>query len=132
MKSLKEHLYREVEKIPGISIELFNEYSDCDAFRTRKDTPSNRVAVQVLTDLFGRKPVYSKMGGTIPALRYIQEELGVDATVFAFGTGHKENAHAPNECVELSSLRRGEVGYVRMIQALADFPLQDEEGKKEL
>lgn len=72
----------------------------------------------MLTDLYGRKPVYTSMGGTIPVMCLLTELLQVEATMFAFAHGD-ENVHAPDEYGRIEIFRRGEIGYVRLFYELA-------------
>jgi acetylornithine deacetylase/succinyl-diaminopimelate desuccinylase-like protein len=45
------------------------------------------------------------------------KELGVHATVFAFGL-NDEKIHAPNEFFRLSSFRRGQEAYCKLLHKL--------------
>ena len=45
------------------------------------------------------------------------KELGVHATVFAFGLGD-ENLHAPNEFFRLANFRTGMVAYAKLLERL--------------
>jgi acetylornithine deacetylase/succinyl-diaminopimelate desuccinylase-like protein len=45
---------------------------------------------------FGRTPIFTREGGSIPVVSTFQEELGLPSVLFGVGLPD-ENAHAPNE-----------------------------------
>jgi acetylornithine deacetylase/succinyl-diaminopimelate desuccinylase-like protein len=55
---------------------------------------------------FGRKPVFTREGGSIPVVSTFQEELGVPSVLFGVGLPD-ENAHAPNEKLDLGNFHGG-------------------------
>ncbi len=55
---------------------------------------------------FGRKPVFSREGGSIPVVSTFQEVLGLPSVLFGVGLPD-ENAHAPNEKLDLNNFHNG-------------------------
>jgi acetylornithine deacetylase/succinyl-diaminopimelate desuccinylase-like protein len=55
---------------------------------------------------FGRKPVFTREGGSIPVVQTFQDELGLPSVLFGVGLPD-ENAHAPNEKLDLSNFHNG-------------------------
>ncbi len=55
---------------------------------------------------FGQKPVLTREGGSIPVVSTFQEELGVPSVLFGVGLPD-ENAHAPNEKLDVSNFHNG-------------------------
>ena len=55
---------------------------------------------------FGRKPVFSREGGSIPVVATFQEVLGLPSVLFGVGLPD-ENAHAPNEKLDLNNFHNG-------------------------
>lgn len=83
-----------------------------------KQSVGSRAAASVLSQVYGRQPVYFRMGGSIPVFGLFKEHLGLEPIMFAFGHAD-ENVHAPDEFARLDSLDRGEEAYVRVFRALA-------------
>ena len=55
---------------------------------------------------FGRKPVFNREGGSIPVVSTFQEVLGLPSVLFGVGLPD-ENAHAPNEKLDLKNFHNG-------------------------
>jgi acetylornithine deacetylase/succinyl-diaminopimelate desuccinylase-like protein len=55
---------------------------------------------------FGRAPVFTREGGSIPVVSTFQEELGLPSVLFGVGLPD-ENAHAPNEKLDISNFHNG-------------------------
>ena len=55
---------------------------------------------------FGRKPVFNREGGSIPVVSTFQEVLGLPSILFGVGLPD-ENAHAPNEKLDLANFHNG-------------------------
>ncbi len=55
---------------------------------------------------FGRAPVFTREGGSIPVVATFQEELGLPSVLFGVGLPD-ENAHAPNEKLDCDNFHNG-------------------------
>ena len=55
---------------------------------------------------FGRSPIFTREGGSIPVVSTFQEELGLPSVLFGVGLPD-ENAHAPNEKLDVSNFHNG-------------------------
>ena len=55
---------------------------------------------------FGRPPIFTREGGSIPVVATFQEELGLPSVLFGVGLPD-ENAHAPNEKLDLGNFHSG-------------------------
>jgi acetylornithine deacetylase/succinyl-diaminopimelate desuccinylase-like protein len=55
---------------------------------------------------FGRAPVFTREGGSIPVVATFQEELGLPSVLFGVGLPD-ENAHAPNEKLDCGNFHNG-------------------------
>jgi acetylornithine deacetylase/succinyl-diaminopimelate desuccinylase-like protein len=55
---------------------------------------------------FGRTPVFVREGGSIPVVSTFQEVLGLPSVLFGIGLPG-ENAHAPNEWLDLGNFHNG-------------------------
>ncbi|KAF6260570.1 hypothetical protein COO60DRAFT_884488 [Scenedesmus sp. NREL 46B-D3] len=83
-----------------------------------RDTPGNALSVNVLHKAMGKRPVYYRDGGTIPALAYFQQVLGLNSTIFAFGLG--DHIHAPNERLLEHLFHSGRQAWVEYLAVLGD------------
>ena len=55
---------------------------------------------------FGRSPIFTREGGSIPVVATFQEELGLPSVLFGVGLPD-ENAHAPNEKLDCGNFHNG-------------------------
>jgi acetylornithine deacetylase/succinyl-diaminopimelate desuccinylase-like protein len=73
---------------------------------TDYDNAFIRAAGRAIEQGFGKAPVFCREGGSIPVVSTFREELGVPAVLFGVGLPD-ENAHAPNERLDLSNFHNG-------------------------
>lgn len=84
--------------------------------------PGNQAARSVLEALYGKTPYYTRTGGSVPLYQMFMDQLGVYTVTFAFGLPD-EHIHSPNEFWRLSSFRRAQTAYARLLEELAARPL---------
>ena len=89
-------------------------------------TPTNHPAMQALARAiqqgFGKKPVYTRTGGTIPVVATLTKLL--KAPILLMGIGlPDENAHAPNEKLDLGNLHHGMLSAAHLWNELAETML---------
>ena len=65
-----------------------------------------QAAARAIEKGFGQKPVFTREGGSIPVVSTFQEELGLPSVLFGVGLPD-ENAHAPNEKLDLGNFHGG-------------------------
>jgi acetylornithine deacetylase/succinyl-diaminopimelate desuccinylase-like protein len=73
---------------------------------TSYDNPFVQAAARAIEKGFGRKPVFTREGGSIPVVSTFQEELGLPSVLFGVGLPD-ENAHAPNEKLDVANFHGG-------------------------
>ena len=73
---------------------------------TEYDNPYVQAAGRAIEQGFGRTPVFCREGGSIPVVSTFQKELGIPAVLFGVGLPD-ENAHAPNERLDLTNFHNG-------------------------
>ena len=83
------------------------------------DHPGNLAAGDVLEELYGSAPYFTRSGGTLPICSVLREHLGVYTVIFSFALDD-ERAHAPDEFFRLSSFRRGQLAWSRLWQRIAE------------
>ena len=108
-------LFREfVERIapPGVKVAVRNLGGGRPSL-TPLDHPATKVAARAIERAFGRAPVYSREGGSIPVCASFESILGLPVVLAGF-TNPDDNAHAPNESLVLDNYERGirAIGYL--------------------
>ena len=73
---------------------------------TSYDNPFVQAAGRAIEKGFGQKPVFTREGGSIPVVSTFQEELGLPSVLFGVGLPD-ENAHAPNEKLDVGNFHNG-------------------------
>lgn len=73
---------------------------------TELDNSYVQAATRAIETGFNRTPVYTREGGSIPVVSTFQEELNAPTLLFGFGLPD-ENAHAPNEKLDLGNFFNG-------------------------
>jgi acetylornithine deacetylase/succinyl-diaminopimelate desuccinylase-like protein len=73
---------------------------------TPVDSPGVQAAVAALAKGFGKEPLYQREGGSIPIVVEFKKLLGIDSVLLGFGLPD-ENAHAPNEFINLDNFFGG-------------------------
>jgi acetylornithine deacetylase/succinyl-diaminopimelate desuccinylase-like protein len=73
---------------------------------TEFDNKYVRAAGRAIERGFGQAPVFNREGGSIPVVSTFQEELGLPSVLFGVGLPD-ENAHAPNERLDLGNFHNG-------------------------
>ena len=114
---LKAHIEAHVP--PGLRVKVERLAGSADPFLVPAGHNSSTIAGQVLAEIYGKTPFRTRSGGSIPVMTMLLKELGVHATVFAFGL-QDENLHAPNEFFRLSNFRTGQSAYCRLLERLGE------------
>src|SRR5689334_20575320 len=73
---------------------------------TSYDNPYVQAASRAIEQGFGKPPVFCREGGSIPVVFTFQEILGLPSVLFGVGLPD-ENAHAPNEKLDLANFHGG-------------------------
>jgi len=96
-----------VRKIAPKTVELkITRMHGGKPWMTSFDNPFVQAAGRAIEKGFGRAPVFTREGGSIPVVSTFQEELGLPSVLFGVGLPD-ENAHAPNEKLDLSNFHNG-------------------------
>ena len=82
---------------------------------TPVDHPATRAAARALEATFGRPPLYQREGGSIPVAEEFETILGLPVVLLGF-TPPDDNAHAPNESMDLDNYERA----IRCVAVLWD------------
>src|SRR5215208_4526928 len=87
---------------------------------TEFDNKYVRAAGKAIEQGFGKTPVFNREGGSIPVVSTFQEELGVPSVLFGVGLPD-ENAHAPDEKLDLGNFHNGIIASAYLYQELASL-----------
>ena len=85
---------------------------------TSFDNPFVQAAGRAIEKGFGKKPVFTREGGSIPVVSTFQEELGVPSVLFGVGLPD-ENAHAPNEKLDVANFHNGIIASAILYEEMA-------------
>ena len=86
---------------------------------TSYDNSFVQAAARAIEKGFGQKPVLTREGGSIPVVSTFQEELGLPSVLFGVGLPD-ENAHAPNEKLDVGNFHGGIIASAILYNEIAD------------
>ena len=110
------HLQRQAPA--GVQVECHPSGVHGAPYSVAADHPGNRAAAAVLERLYGRPPLHTGTGGSIPICGLLLEQLGVHTIGFSFALDD-EGAHGPDEFFRLASFRRAQEAYCMILHKLA-------------
>ncbi len=110
---IKSHV--EANTPPGVTIDIEPLPGSAHPLLVPNNHNSSAIARKVLTELYGKEPYQIRVGGSIPVMSILAQELGVHPTIFAFGL-EDEQIHAPNEFFRLSSFKKGQLAYCKLFE----------------
>jgi acetylornithine deacetylase/succinyl-diaminopimelate desuccinylase-like protein len=80
---------------PGVKVKVTPHHGG-EAAVTPIDSPAYLAASKAMEETFGKKPIPTRGGGSIPIVALFEEELGLKTVLFGFGLD-SDNIHSPNE-----------------------------------
>jgi acetylornithine deacetylase/succinyl-diaminopimelate desuccinylase-like protein len=92
-------------------------------FMTAFDNPFVQAAGRAIEQGFGQRPVFNREGGSIPVVATFQEELGLPCVLFGVGLPD-ENAHAPDEKLDLSNFHNGIIASACLYREIGNLQLE--------
>jgi acetylornithine deacetylase/succinyl-diaminopimelate desuccinylase-like protein len=108
-----------VRKITPKTVELkITRMHGGKPWMTSYDNPFVQAAGRAIERGFGQKPVFTREGGSIPVVSTFQEELGLPSVLFGVGLPD-ENAHAPNEKLDVGNFHGGIISSAILYQEMA-------------
>lgn len=73
---------------------------------TPTDSIAYRAAEKAIEESFGKKPIPTRGGGSIPIVALFEEELGIKTVLMGFGLDN-DNLHSPNEKFDIANFYKG-------------------------
>jgi acetylornithine deacetylase/succinyl-diaminopimelate desuccinylase-like protein len=108
-----------VRKVAPKSVELkVTRMHGGKPWMTELDNRFVQAAARAIELGFGKTPVYTREGGSIPVVSTFQSELNAPTVLFGFGLPD-ENAHAPNEKLDLGNFYGGIIASAYLYDELA-------------
>ncbi|MBP7409297.1 MAG: dipeptidase [Flavobacteriales bacterium] len=109
-KLFKDHF----EKIapPGVKV-MVRPHHGGEAAVTPIDSPAYLAASKAMEETFGKTPIPTRGGGSIPIVALFEAELGLKTVLFGFGLD-SDNIHSPNE-------KYGVFNYLQGIRTIPRF-----------
>lgn len=91
-----------------------------EAAVTPTDSPAYRAASKAMEESFGKKPIPTRGGGSIPIVALFEEELGLKTILFGFGLD-SDNIHSPNEHYGIFNYMKGITTIPRFFRHYAEM-----------
>ncbi|MFO7581812.1 M20/M25/M40 family metallo-hydrolase [Guyparkeria sp.] len=106
-EAIERTLRAAVEKLalPGVKVEVQGMHG-APGLLVPLDSPYVAAASRALEHAFGRRPVMTREGGSIPVVATLHEQLGADALLLGWGQDD-DNTHSPNERFLVADFYRG-------------------------
>ena len=73
---------------------------------TPTDSVAYRAAQKAISESFGKEPIPTRGGGSIPIVALFEKELGIKTVLMGFGLD-SDNLHSPNEKYDLANYYKG-------------------------
>jgi acetylornithine deacetylase/succinyl-diaminopimelate desuccinylase-like protein len=112
---LKAHVAR--HSPPGVTVSVTQIPFLAHPYLIPEDNPGNVAVREVLTEMYGKEPFVVRTGGSIPVCQLFLDHLGAYTSSFGFGLPD-ERVHSPDEFYRLSSFRKGQTAYCKLLERL--------------
>ncbi len=106
------------ENAPPTVIWEVDELAGAPPAIVERDSVAVRAASKAFESVWGKLPLFTREGGTVPVVGLIQDLMGVDCLMMGFGLPD-DNLHAPNEKQHLPNYYRGIETFIRFTHELA-------------
>ncbi len=101
----------------GVEVTITNLHGGQPAM-TPIESPSVQAAAKALQDVYGKEPLFTRTGGTIPVVSSFQTLLKSEVVLVGFGL-QNDRAHSPNEKFDLLNYYKGIETSAALIKAFA-------------
>lgn len=110
--------YLEANVPPSMDWELLDHAKSPSAIISI-DSLAVQAASAAFEKVWGREPLFTRMGGTVPIVGLLNNELGIDTLMLGFGLPD-DNLHAPNEKFHLPNFYRGIETFIHFMYGFAE------------
>ena len=101
---------------PGVEIKVIEQHGSPGVL-VPLDSPYMAAADRAIEHAFGRRPVFTREGGSIPIVTAFSRELKADTLLLGWGQDD-DNTHSPNEKLSLADFHRGIKASARLWEEL--------------
>jgi acetylornithine deacetylase/succinyl-diaminopimelate desuccinylase-like protein len=112
-----------VARLPDDAQVKIQVFSLSEGIEVPSDSPWVGAAAPALEAVFGRAPVLTGCGGSIPVVSSMKSILGMDSLLVGFGL-EDDQVHSPNEKFDVACFERGIDSHIRMLDALSRVQLR--------
>jgi succinyl-diaminopimelate desuccinylase len=102
---------------PGIQYELIDSHGS-RAVTVPLESPYIEAAARAIEHAFGRRPVFTREGGSIPIVAEFSNKLKAESLLLGWGQDD-DNAHSPNEKICLADFHRAIKASARLWEELS-------------
>jgi len=117
LAAVEAHLHRHTPE--GARLTVVQHQGGSLPYQMPSDLPALKAAGEVLADVMGARPVFVRMGGTLPAAEVFQTALGAYTLFFSFSAAD-EQYHAPNEFFRMDRFDAGLRAWATLWQRIAN------------
>lgn len=110
---------------PGVDLELIDHHGGPGVL-VPLESPYMDAAARAIEHAFGRRPVFTREGGSIPIVTAFHQQLKVDTLLLGWGQDD-DNTHSPNEKFCLADFHRGIKASARLWEELAKCKILNDE-----
>lgn len=103
----------------GVRLEIV-DHGGCAAYVAATDSPGMTAAADAIEAGFGKRPLFTREGGSLPILPLFKEVLGADSLMMGFCVPNC-NAHGPNEFLAVSDFHGGTKAAAHFVHRLAQL-----------
>ncbi len=100
----------------GIEMELLDLHGS-PGLLVSLESPYVEAASRAIDHAFGRRPVFTREGGSIPIVAALHDALGADVLLLGWGQ-NDDNTHAPDEKISLADFHHGIAASARLWEEL--------------
>ncbi|MHA7877761.1 MAG: dipeptidase [Bacteroidota bacterium] len=90
----------------SVKVEVSVVHAGSNAIVINKDSVVLKAAEKAFEEVWGKRPLHTRDGGSIPIVSQLQKTLGCDSVLMGFGL-NSDAVHAPNEHFGLTNFFKG-------------------------
>ena len=105
---------------PSITLQFEEDGHGAPASITDYSVPAMKAASKAYTAAFGKEPLFTRNGGSIPVVGEFQTHLGLESVLMGFGLPN-DRIHSPNESFYLPNFYRGIETSIQFLAAYAEL-----------
>ena len=102
-KIFKEHFEKIAPKSVKVKVSL---HHGGEPVVTPTDSNAYKAAQKAILQSFGKEPIQTRGGGSIPIVALFEKELGIKTVLMGFGLD-SDNLHSPNEKFDIANFYKG-------------------------